>query len=72
MPVLSLIFLGTGTSSSVPDAACLVNDRCKVCQQSMTPGSRNRRRNTSALLQIEDPSFGKKWALFTINWHNIF
>lgn len=48
-----VIFLGTGTSEGVPRVSCLTRtDRvCKVCNDAMTPGSKNRRRNTSLLIQ---------------------
>lgn len=52
-----LTFLGTGTSSQVPVIGCLTNAslRCRVCPSALSPhapGRRNRRRNTSAVLQL--------------------
>ncbi|KAL7752548.1 hypothetical protein RI367_002082 [Sorochytrium milnesiophthora] len=52
--VRELIFLGTGTSSCVPNVRCLVHDvGCKVCPTTVgNPKSKNRRRNTSLLVRI--------------------
>ena len=57
------IFLGTGTSSSVPVIHCLTDDPkrpdyvpCRACLSSLTPeGKHNRRRNTSGLLRVKKP-----------------
>ncbi|KAL1740777.1 beta-lactamase-like protein [Schizophyllum fasciatum] len=57
------IFLGTGTSSSVPVIHCLTDDPnkpdyvpCRACLSSLTPeGKHNRRRNTSGLVRIRKP-----------------
>ena len=48
-----IVFLGTGTSEGVPRVSCLTQlDReCAVCSDAIKPGSRNRRRNTSLLIQ---------------------
>jgi len=45
--------LGTGTSEGVPRVSCLTNpdSNCPVCPDAMKPGSPNRRRNTSLLIQ---------------------
>lgn len=53
---LELTFLGTGTSSSLPQIQCITagpNDPvCKVCLSSLSPeGRRNARRNTSAAIR---------------------
>jgi phosphoribosyl 1,2-cyclic phosphodiesterase len=47
------VFLGTGTSEGVPRVSCLANpdSTCPVCPDAMKPGSPNRRRNTSLLIQ---------------------
>ncbi|MBN4064615.1 MBL fold metallo-hydrolase [Dehalococcoides mccartyi] len=50
-----IVFLGTGTSEGVPRVSCLTNpdSKCPVCPDAMNPGSPNRRRNTSLLIQRE-------------------
>ena len=52
-PGSRIVFLGTGTSEGVPRVSCLTRtDRvCKVCTDAIKPGSPNRRRNTSLLIQ---------------------
>ena len=50
---MRLVFLGTGTSEGVPRVSCLVARSCEVCLDAMTvPESKNRRFNTSLLLQF--------------------
>jgi len=51
-----IVFLGTGTSEGVPRVSCLTNPEstCVVCSDAMRPGSPNRRRNTSLLVQRTD------------------
>ncbi len=48
-----IVFLGTGTSEGVPRVSCLTNpdSECVVCPDAVKPGSPNRRRNTSLLIQ---------------------
>ena len=62
MPRTRLIFLGTGTSERVPRVTCLTKDpaTCPVCTDAVKPGSKNRRRNTSVLIQAESPDGGWK------------
>jgi len=52
-----IVFLGTGTSEGVPRVSCLTNpdSNCPVCPDAIKPGSPNRRRNTSLLIQRELP-----------------
>ena len=52
-PGSRIIFLGTGTSEGVPRVSCLTNpeSKCTVCPDAIRPGSLNRRRNTSLLIQ---------------------
>lgn len=55
---LELIFLGTGTSSSLPHVECLTarpNDKkCRVCLSTLKPeGKHNIRRNTGAVIRTE-------------------
>lgn len=54
--VKELIFLGTGTSSSLPHIFCLARPTdppCSVCFSSLNdPRSKNRRRNTSLLIRF--------------------
>lgn len=54
--VTRVIFLGTGTSSSVPNVSCLTADpqTCRVCRASMTAeGAKNRRRNTGCVVEVQ-------------------
>lgn len=55
---IELIFLGTGTSSSVPSIHCLTKKppTCSVCIDATYINSKNRRRNTSAVILIKDCS----------------
>lgn len=48
-----IVFLGTGTSEGVPRVSCLTtpNSNCPICPDAIKPGSPNRRRNTSLLIQ---------------------
>ena len=48
-----IVFLGTGTSEGIPRVSCLTNpdSNCLVCPDAVKPGSPNRRRNTSLLIQ---------------------
>ncbi|KAF9458325.1 beta-lactamase-like protein [Collybia nuda] len=55
---VELIFLGTGTSSSLPHVECLTappgDKPCKTCTSTLTPeGKRNIRRNTSCAFRME-------------------
>ncbi|TFY83986.1 hypothetical protein EWM64_g46 [Hericium alpestre] len=57
-PSIELIFLGTGTSSSLPHLDCLTAPPeaipCRTCLSTLTPeGKKNIRRNTSAVLRID-------------------
>ncbi|OMJ21924.1 putative hydrolase [Smittium culicis] len=57
--VTQVLFLGTGTSSCIPNVPCIMKDppTCKVCTSSITEeGKKNKRRNTSALVKIVDQS----------------
>lgn len=50
-----VIFLGTGVSECVPRITCLTADppTCAVCIDAIRPGSKNRRRNTSIVVQFD-------------------
>jgi phosphoribosyl 1,2-cyclic phosphodiesterase len=55
---LELVFLGTGTSGSVPNVSCLTappdEEPCQTCLSTLTPeGKNNIRRNTSAVVRID-------------------
>ncbi|KAK0465222.1 beta-lactamase-like protein [Desarmillaria tabescens] len=61
---VELIFLGTGTSSSIPHVDCLTNPpdgrRCRTCLSTLLPeGKRNIRRNTSAVIRMAAPKDGR-------------
>jgi len=65
---IELIFLGTGTSSSVPLVHCLTAppsvEPCKTCLSTLTPeGKKNIRRNTSAVVRMSTGKDGKKTTL---------
>ncbi|KAJ2087911.1 hypothetical protein IW138_004609 [Coemansia sp. RSA 986] len=56
--VREVMFLGTGTSGTVPNIMCLLEDNptCKTCTTAVTAeGHKNRRRNTSMLVRIDHP-----------------
>lgn len=72
--VVEIIFLGTGTSSSVPTIACLTNPEknCRVCLSTQTPkGIKNNRRNTSLVVRFrkhDDPvGFRLRYILYFAN-----
>jgi phosphoribosyl 1,2-cyclic phosphodiesterase len=70
-----VIFLGTGTSEGVPRVSCLTRNpvTCKVCQSAQTPGSHNRRRNTSLLIRYSTPDDGIKNIVVDVGkffWHS--
>jgi len=49
------VFLGTGASEGIPRISCLTaGSDCTVCRDALKPGSRNRRRCTGALVQVDD------------------
>jgi len=63
-PAFDLIFLGTGTSGSVPNISCLTappeQEPCRTCLSTLTPeGKKNIRRNTSAIVRANGTD-GKK------------
>lgn len=54
---VELIFLGTGTSSTIPHVDCLTappsSKPCRTCLSTLTPeGKKNIRRNTSAVVKL--------------------
>jgi len=53
MAQAKFVFLGTGTSERVPRVTCITRQpvTCAVCADATRPGSKNRRRNTSLLVQ---------------------
>ena len=61
---VEFIFLGTGTSGSLPNVSCLTapetDTPCKTCLSTLrAEGKKNVRRNTSAVMRIEGKD-GKK------------
>jgi len=63
-PGIDFIFLGTGTSGSLPNVSCLTAPEgeppCKTCLSTLKPeGKKNIRRNTSAVIRV-DGKDGKK------------
>lgn len=57
-PSFDLIFLGTGTSGSVPNISCLTAppeaEPCRTCLSTLIPeGKKNIRRNTSAVVRAD-------------------
>lgn len=59
-PTYKFTFVGTGTSNGIPQVSCLTKNKqksstfCEVCEDSMKKGSKNRRRNTSLLIQFQN------------------
>lgn len=52
----SLVFLGTGASTALPDLRCISSGRpCQTCQRASRMSSRNRRGNVSVLLKMQRP-----------------
>lgn len=71
-PEIELIFLGTGTSGSVPTLDCLTappsKQPCRTCLSTLTPeGKKNIRRNTSAVVRVTAGKDGKKTWVF-LGW----
>lgn len=65
---VELIFLGTGTSSSLPHIECLTAPAeevpCKTCLSTLKPeGKKNIRRNTSAAMRMTAKDGRKVYAL---------
>lgn len=50
---LSIFFMGTGCSNGVPQVSCLTNPlyTCLTCKDAIRPNSKNKRRNTSIMIQ---------------------
>ncbi|KAI0274895.1 beta-lactamase-like protein [Gloeopeniophorella convolvens] len=64
-PGIEFIFLGTGTSGSLPNVSCLTAPEgdapCNTCLSTLKPeGKKNVRRNTSAVMRIEGKDGKKK------------
>eukprot|EP00871_Galdieria_phlegrea_P003430 jgi/Galph1/4088/GphlegSOOS_G2728.1 len=59
--VKEIIFLGSGTSEGIPRVSCLTETplSCRTCQDAMRPCSKNRRRNCSILIRVEDSTMEK-------------
>ncbi|KAJ3490481.1 hypothetical protein NLI96_g1414 [Meripilus lineatus] len=63
-----LIFMGTGTSSSVPHVDCLTAppgaEQCRTCLSTLYPeGKKNIRRNTSAVVRMRGPDGVRRYVL---------
>jgi len=68
---VELIFLGTGTSGSVPNVSCLTAPPdippCRTCLSTLTPeGKKNIRRNTSAVLRVPGKDGVKRTILIDV------
>lgn len=66
---IELIFLGTGTSSSLPHVECLTalpgDKPCITCLSTLTPqGKKNIRRNTSAAFRMTAKDGRKVYVFF--------
>ena len=62
------IFLGTGTSGSLPNVSCLTAPEgetpCKTCLSTLEPGGKkNIRRNTSAVIRVDGKDGKKRYVL---------
>src|SRR6266404_1637402 len=67
-PGIEFIFLGTGTSGSLPNVSCLTAHEseapCKTCLSTLKPeGKKNVRRNTSAVMRIDGKDGKKRYVL---------
>ncbi|GLU22420.1 hypothetical protein SLE2022_384980 [Rubroshorea leprosula] len=53
-----IIFMRTRTSARIPRVSCLTDPlkKCPVCLKALEPGDKNRRLNTSILIQYTRPS----------------
>ena len=72
-PALEAIFLGTGTSGSVPNVSCLTapphEEQCQTCRSTLTPeGSKNKRRNTSAVVRVDCVGGRKTYVASSGSW----
>jgi hypothetical protein len=70
-PGIEFIFLGTGTSGSLPNVSCLTAPEsatpCKTCLSTLKPeGKKNIRRNTSTVMRIEGKDGEMKFVFPTI------
>jgi hypothetical protein len=70
-PGIEFIFLGTGTSGSLPNVSCLTAPDsaapCKTCLSTLKPeGKKNIRRNTSTVMRIEGKDGKMKYVFFTV------
>ncbi|EKM60808.1 uncharacterized protein PHACADRAFT_246965 [Phanerochaete carnosa HHB-10118-sp] len=68
---VELIFLGTGTSSTVPHVDCLTAPPeatpCRTCMSTLRPeGKKNIRRNTSAVLRMRDKDGEKRTIIIDV------
>jgi hypothetical protein len=73
---IEFIFLGTGTSGSLPNVSCLTAPEshvpCKTCLSTLKPeGKKNIRRNTSAVMRIDGKDGKKRCFFFFIVCHSI-
>eukprot|EP01120_Amphizonella_sp_Union-15-10_P003855 TRINITY_DN142_c0_g1_i1.p1 TRINITY_DN142_c0_g1~~TRINITY_DN142_c0_g1_i1.p1 ORF type:complete len:288 (+),score=27.85 TRINITY_DN142_c0_g1_i1:254-1117(+) len=52
----NIIFIGTGSSTGIPVAWCLLQKErgCEICLDALRPNSKNKRRNPSILIQYND------------------
>lgn len=72
-PALEAIFLGTGTSGSVPNVSCITapphEEQCQTCLSTLTPeGRKNARRNTSAVVRVDCVGGGETYVASSSPW----
>lgn len=68
---VEVIFLGTGASDEVPNASCLLfgqHPPCPACKSAQAQGSRDRRRQTSAILKLYQRDGNFKTILIDAGW----
>jgi phosphoribosyl 1,2-cyclic phosphodiesterase len=65
----SVVFLGTGVSTAVPNLQHIINSKpvpCKVCHDALAPGSKNKRNNVSIALLFSDETGHNKCVVIDV------